>query len=192
MQAALGGMAPPVFGVPAVLVAFACLLCLNVGCCERWKHAIMMFLFFASMFIAFVAWSAAQETYYINYSNRTHKETALVRQLKKLVNLKQWGRALGNRLGVASFVALAAAQAMLCLFAGMVMFYRAFGHKVAACKRKRRQKKRDKSFCSAASHSPCGPAAVVTTYTSPAALSPSPIAPARKILVPPPPHAVLP
>ncbi|CDJ35596.1 uncharacterized protein EMH_0005690 [Eimeria mitis] len=213
LQGAIGGMAPPIFGVPSALLSFICLLSLNFGCFGRWRLVVLMGLFGASAFVAFIAWSAAQETYTINYSNRAHSDTPLVAQLKRLVDVKQWARALGNKLGVASLVQLAAAQAVLCLFAAVIMFGRAFGDKLEACKRKRRQKKRDKAICEAihqaANHPHAHPHphthAVIESYTEPVfdasptppqlplpvSLSPASLQP-TKILVPPPPHAVLP
>lgn len=193
MHTALGGMGPPVFGLPAVLISFALLMHLNFGFCERWKHALSTLLFVSALLVAVIAWSAAQEMYTINYTNRKHSATALVKQLKKLINLSQWGRAFGGRLGVATFVALAAANVTCCLFAGMIMFYRAFGHRIEAFKRKRRQKKRDKKICEEVhERARCGPSPVVATYASPVVRSPSPPPPPRKILVPPPPHMIFP
>ncbi|CDI87523.1 hypothetical protein, conserved [Eimeria praecox] len=207
LQGAVGGMAPPVFGVPSGFLSFACLLSLNFGCLGRWRLAVLMGLFGASAFVALLAWSAAQETYTINYSNRPHTVTPLLAQLKKLVSIKQWARALGHKIGVASLVQLAAAQTVLCLFAAALMFGRAFGHKLDACRRKRRQKKRDKEICDAIQEAAAHghPQAIVETYTEPVLdaslppvphplphpLSPPSLQP-QKILVPPPPHAVFP
>ncbi|XP_026194368.1 uncharacterized protein LOC113147578 [Cyclospora cayetanensis] len=194
IQAALGGMAPPVFGVPAVLLSCACLICLNFGCLERWNNMILTMLFLASAFVATVAWVAAQEVYAINYSTRPHSDSFIVKLLKKLVDIEQWGIALGMEVGVACFAVISATQSVLCIFATTVMFYRVFGHRIEACRRKRKQRKRDKATCETRRHSPCShPAAVISTYTSPVAKSPvSILAPSAKILVPPPPHAVLP
>lgn len=207
MQAAVGSMAPPVFGVPSGFLSFACLLTLNFGCFGRWRVVVLMGLFGASAFVALLVWSAAHEAYIINYSNRAHTVTPLVAQLRRLVNIKQWARALGRKGGLASLVQLAAAQTVLCLFATVVMFGRAFGHKLDSCKRKRRQKKRDKAVCEAihqAATTHAHPQAVVETYTTEpafdASLAPLPLPPPlpppsvepAKILVPPPPHAVFP
>ncbi|CDJ39504.1 hypothetical protein, conserved [Eimeria tenella] len=208
VQGAIGGLAPPVFGAPAALLSVACLLCLNFGCLGRWQFAGLMGLFGAAALVAAVAWAAAKETYVVNYSNRPHKESSLLAQLKTLVNLAQWATALGHEVGVAGLVQMAAMQVFLCLYPATLMFARAFGPKINAYRRKRRQKKRDRELCEAvahaAAHQPHAHAVIETcgtpVITTPVGPPPPPATlplppqclPPQKILVPPPPHAVLP
>ncbi|KAL8274276.1 hypothetical protein Esti_001787 [Eimeria stiedai] len=197
MQGALGGMAPPLFGVPAFCTCLILLAHLNLDCCEGRRDLLGMLLFFLCSLVACVAWAAAYDMYTINYSNRNHKETFLTQRLQRLVNIRQWGRALGDSLGVAALIGLAAAQALLCLFTAFVLFYRVFGNKIEACKRKRRQKTLEKSLCcaeAASPHPPCPPPTLIEPYEGgpPDFLSPLSSPPPMKIIVPPPPHAVLP
>ncbi|KAL8438138.1 hypothetical protein ACSSS7_000425 [Eimeria intestinalis] len=141
MQGALGGMAPPIFGVPSFLVCFILLAYLNFDCCEGRRDILGLLLFSLSFFIACIAWAASHDMYSINYSNRNPKETFLTQQLRRLVDIRQWGRALGDGLGVAALICLAATQAILSLFTALLLFYRAFGWRIEQCKRKRRQKR---------------------------------------------------
>ncbi|KAL8440605.1 hypothetical protein Efla_005524 [Eimeria flavescens] len=203
MQGALGGMAPPIFGLPAFCLSLFCLLQQNASWCEMQRHLISMLLFFFSTLVACVTWAAAQEMYILNYGARPHSVSLLAQQLRRLVNFQQWGLALGERLGTAGLVCLAAAQAILSLYSAFIMFSRVFGEKLDECKRRRRQRKAEKELrkaaeeCPHAHPPPCAggpPPPVLSPFDEGPSLVMGPLSgpPVRKILVPPPPHAVLP
>ncbi|KAL8452140.1 hypothetical protein Emag_002510 [Eimeria magna] len=198
MQGAIGGMAPPIFGVPALCACLLLLASLNLDCCSgSHRDVVCMLLFFLSCLVACVAWASAYEMYTMNYSDRNHKATFLTQQLQRLVNLEQWGRALGGGLGVAALICLAATQALLCLFVSMIFFYRVFGDKIEAIKRKRKEKKLEKNLCCVEASSPpipCPPSPHVEPYEggAPDFLSPLASLPLAPPPLPPSPPATHP